>query len=724
MKEILTDTESVAMARESARAMLASEWPVERAVTLAEDPRAVRTLWRRAAEQGWTALAPDGSEMGLAAALAILEELGRAACPLPLGEAVLLNGVAPTSELHAGEIVPAWVWPIDQPPGFELTLTTDLHGRAAFVANAEAATHFVWPSGPAGEIVIIPAASRGVSIKPTPGLNLPPLSEVSFEHVTDFVRVETSFDLAALAPLQRLMLSARALGAARRGLEMLVEYAKVRTQFGQRIGQYQAIQHKLANCLIGIEICRLSILRAGTEPETSRLYAASVAAANAGQYLRHVVLELHHGFGGISFWDEHEMPRHFRAIHGDLVRLGGVQAARADLAEALFRAPMPELDLGAAVNAFGQEVRTWLKANWDHRYSPETEGQPLNHRKAMPGFSRKVGEKGWIGLTWPKEYGGQERSALAALVYEEEMAYAHAPVALHLTAATMMAPTIIRFGTAAQKAYFLPRISTGEISFSLGYSEPDHGSDLAGIRTKATRTPNGWVIDGQKIFTSSAGFSSHIWLIARTNPAEPRHAGISVFMVPLATKGISMRPMMGLNRHRANVVFFDEVHVPDDALIGGENDGWKVITAALAYERVTLAGLGARARSYFDKMVAQLKPRQNDPLVRDRIGAFAAEIEGARLLAVQTALTVQRGEVPVHQAAMAKVFSSELMERLSEAAFDLLGPGAALQAEADSALIDGNFEYAVRDALLYTIGGGTNEIQRTIIALRGLGLPR
>lgn len=286
-------------------------------------------------------------------------------------------------------------------------------------------------------------------------------------------------------------------------------------------------------------------------------------------------------------------------------------------------------------------------------------------------------------------------------------------------------------GRRSNAGRLVPAIGKGDICFALGYSEPDNGSDLAGIKTAATATADGWVIRGQKIYTSAAGYANYCWLAARTNPHDRRHGGISVFVVPLDTPGITIQPLKGLNGHRSNIVFYDDVRVPADAIVGEMNGGWKIITAALAYERVALAGIAARARAYFDRLLRYVlnarrdgKPMAQDSLVRDKIGELAAAIEAARLLAAETARVIDTGAVPVHQAAMLKVYSSELMERLAETAFDLVGAGATLRSGPASAAIQGRFEFAVRDALLYTIGGGTNEIQRTLIALRGLGLPR
>lgn len=742
----LRESRELVMVRDAARALLEAEWPSTQAAALAQQSAELRRLWRHAVQQGWTTLELDDRELGLAAALVLQQELGRAECPLPLADAVLADAVLAESTqsealalraaLRDGELIPTWCF---GPGGadadaFELAVHGDrFDARMAFVENTAVATHLFIATGRPREVLVVPMVAA--TVQPTPGLARPALAEVRLEHPAGVDRIDTAFELGALAPLARLLLAARALGATRHGLDLLCDYARVRSQFGQKIGQFQAIQHKLANCLIGVEVCRLALLHAGQAADRSlALQRAAVASALAGQHLRQVVLELQHGFGGISFWEEHEMPRIFRRVHADLTRLGGVGVAREQLAAQLLRpgARVPEFDLGEQVNAFRQEVRQWLAENWDHQYPQETAHLPVNHRKARQDFSRKLGARGWLGVSWPHAYGGQARSALEHLAFEEEMAYSEAPITFHNTAATMIGPTLIRYGTEEQKRVFLPGIARGDFSFALGYSEPDHGSDLAGLRTAATPlSGGGWRIRGQKIFTSTAGFSTHLWLAARSDPAQQRHRGISVFIVPLDAPGITLQPMIGLNGHRANVTFLDDVVVEEGALVGELHGGWEVITAALTFERVSLAAIAARARGYFDQLLSYLqtarragRPMAEDPLVRDRIGQFAAQITAARLLAVNTALVVEEGEVPVHQGAMVKVFSSELMESLAEAAFDLVGAGATLDGGAAGALIDGRFEYAVRDALLYTIGGGTNEIQRTLIAQRGMGMPR
>jgi alkylation response protein AidB-like acyl-CoA dehydrogenase len=252
------------------------------------------------------------------------------------------------------------------------------------------------------------------------------------------------------------------------------------------------------------------------------------------------------------------------------------------------------------------------------------------------------------------------------------------------------------------------------------------------LKTRAVRDGDHWIIRGQKLYTSTASYANYCWLAVRTDPdAKPDHAGISVFIVPMDTPGIQLSPLHGLNEHRSNVVFWDDVRVPHSALVGEVNGGWKAITAALAYERIALAAVTARGRSYFDKLIDYVstaerngRPLREDSLVRERMAALAGEIEAARLLSAHTARIVEQGGVPIAEAAMLKIYSGELMERLGETALDLLGSGGSLRTGSPSALVHGDFEFCIRDSLMYVIGGGTGEIQRNIVALRGLGLPR
>jgi alkylation response protein AidB-like acyl-CoA dehydrogenase len=317
-------------------------------------------------------------------------------------------------------------------------------------------------------------------------------------------------------------------------------------------------------------------------------------------------------------------------------------------------------------------------------------------------------------------------------VFSEEMALAGAPTGAHICAAELIGPALIAFGSAEQKARFLPAFQRGEIIFSLGYSESEAGSDLASLRMSAVQDGDDWIIDGEKLWTSRADVAQYHWLAVRTDKqASPPHAGISVFMVPLDTPGITMRHSMAMYGHSFSSVRYEQVRVPDSARVGPVNGGWRVITHALASERVVMGSHVAAIRSLFAALVSHVassgqseQALREDPLLRDRLGALAAEIEAARQLAVNGVRISARGRVPVHDAAMSKVYSGELLQRLVLTALDLLGTAATLGEDSTGVILDGRLEQQLRRSIMMVVGGGTAEVQRNLIATRGLGLPR
>jgi alkylation response protein AidB-like acyl-CoA dehydrogenase len=387
--------------------------------------------------------------------------------------------------------------------------------------------------------------------------------------------------------------------------------------------------------------------------------------------------------------------------------------------------------MGAAADAFRAEVRDWLTRHWTPERRAAHRQKPFKERGWDAEFSKLMGRDGWIGIGWPREFGGQGRSATEQIAFITEMANAEAPVQAHSTGESIVAQALMLHGTKAQQDEWLPAIRRGERSFALGYSEPDAGSDLAALRTRAVRDGDRWVVDGQKLWSTGGDKAEYIWLAVRTDPDAKKHAGISVLMVDLRSPGVTLRPSLALYGKTFSAQFYDNVRVPADNMVGGVNNGWKVITDALAAERVMIGGTRmAGIERAFDRLTEYLKAAviggkalRNDAVIRDRIGALAADIEVARQFQMRNARLVEQGRVPIHQAAMGKVFASELQERLGQAALDMLGTGGLLSEEAASAPV-GEMEYVLRHAIMGMIGGGTNEIQRNVIAQRGLDLPR
>ncbi|TET96381.1 MAG: acyl-CoA dehydrogenase [Dehalococcoidia bacterium] len=343
-------------------------------------------------------------------------------------------------------------------------------------------------------------------------------------------------------------------------------------------------------------------------------------------------------------------------------------------------------------------------------------------------FERKLGERGWLALSWPPEYGGGGRPVTEQFIVEEEVAL-HGGPASDAIARVIVAPILMAKGSEEQKRRYLPRLARGEITFCLGYTEPEAGSALASLQTRAIADGDDYVISGRKVFTSGADDSDYCWLAARTDADAPKHAGLSVFIVPMQSPGVEVGPLLNLlDEEWFNEVIFDGVRVPRSELVGGENRGWEVLTSALGVERITIYRAFVHMRMLWSLVRRAREKRDgrrpwDDPRVRQRLAALSLEFEVARLLLWRAIGLHQRGEEFRAQAAMVKLFNTELAQRLYTAGIEMLGPYAAVLA-GRRALWEGALPHGYVSAVQETIGAGTSEVQREIIALRGLGLPR
>ena len=732
--DLLPGDEERTLLRDSLRGWLAAHWPAADAIVRSQDRTAVAALWQGLAGQGLVSLGRDPAEGGLREAVIVMEELGRAAAPAPLAGSLLANLLLGRM---AGDASPL-------ADGLRLAVAADTSitiddglagGTLLAVDGALHATQVLVPM-PQG-LALVDLEAGGVQVEPARAMGMD--GHAGWCELRLHNAVVQMWSLppdvnAAARPLLRLLLLARAHGAARRAFELAVDYAKERRQFGQPIGRFQAVQHKLANGLIALEGVRLTLQQAAAAFDLGVAdwpYFAAAAPAFAGQALRQVSLETHHAFGAIGYAEEHEAPRHFRRVHLDTVVLGGATEARRELAGALLdpdNASLPEYDLGPVGNAFREEVRDWLQAHWTGERKAAFDRQPFHDREFDAAFLKDIGATGWIGLAWPAAHGGQARSPREQLGFVEAMERAEAP----RFGAAVQANALIMHGTPEQQARYLPEILRGEAMHGMGYSEPEAGSDLASLRTRATLVKDGdgdaWVINGQKIWTTT-WWGQYMFLAARTDPeAQPPHAGISMFIVPMDTPGITIKPATTMYDGSFANIFYDDVRIPAANIVGPVNGGWKVLTDALANERGTVGGgIVLKVAHAFDLLcrdVRAVPELRRDPLVRDRIGALAADIEVGRQLMLHCAELAESGTTPPEMGAISKVFSGELMERFGEAALDILGPRAALSQGAPGALRNGRYEQNLRHSLMWVISIGTNEIQRSLIAQRGLGLPR
>ncbi|MEM9684157.1 MAG: acyl-CoA dehydrogenase family protein [Pseudomonadota bacterium] len=331
-------------------------------------------------------------------------------------------------------------------------------------------------------------------------------------------------------------------------------------------------------------------------------------------------------------------------------------------------------------------------------------------------FTRKVAEKGWIGMTWPKKYGGGERGALERYVVQEEMLAVGAPVCLHWIADRQSGPLIMAFGHQAMRDEILPRIVKGEAFFCIGMSEPDSGSDLASIRTKAEKVDGGWLINGAKIWTSGAHKCHYMIGLFRTDPKGEKHEGMSQFLVDLKTPGISIKPIYNMTGdHDFNHVYFEDVFLPDDRMIGEPGDGWKQVIAELAFER---AGPERYMSNY--PMISQIVGAcSQDPSERSAvdIGRMVAQVATMREMSLSVAGMQQAGQDPALQGSMVKEVGVSFEQDVPGIAHDMLGREALLEGDEFSK----SLAYVTQASVSFSLRGGTREIVRGIIA-RGLGL--
>ena len=344
-------------------------------------------------------------------------------------------------------------------------------------------------------------------------------------------------------------------------------------------------------------------------------------------------------------------------------------------------------------------------------------------------FMAEVGARGWLGITWPKEHGGREGEGLYEYLLNEALAARGGPQIGK--GVGIIGKTIIAHGSEKLKAEFLPKILRNEVEFAVGYSEPNAGSDAASMQLKAVRDGDGWMLNGQKTWTTSAHFADWYWVGARTDPEAPKHFGISLFLVPMDHPGITVKPIWTMGDERTNEVYLDDVWVPDDYVVGEINKGFQYISEALDLERFTLFTYSPVAQrlelltEYVRSARRDGQPLAADPVVRQRIAQLHTQAEVARVLGLKFVFDSSTGGAPpTTQASEYKLYTTEFSRRLADASMDLAGPGSQLRVRTDDAPMAGRAESTYRYTVIDTIGGGASEIQKNIIARRGLGLPK
>ena len=385
------------------------------------------------------------------------------------------------------------------------------------------------------------------------------------------------------------------------------------------------------------------------------------------------------------------------------------------------------LDLSPEQRALRDELRVYFADLVKARAADDLDDEVMG--EGWKATIRQMGADGWLGIGWPKEYGGQGRGAIEQLIFLEEAGRAGAPIPL--VTLNTVGPTIAQFGTDEQKQKFLPGILAGEIHFAIGYTEAGAGTDLASLKTSAVRDGDEYVVNGQKVFTSGGHEADFVWLACRTDPAAPKHKGISILIVDTDQPGFKWTPINTVAGGFTSATYYEDVRVPASMLVGEENLGWKMITTQLNFERVALGPSGRIFRSLNAVLQWAKETRLADGTrvidvdwVRTNLARVRAKAEVAELLNWRVAWEQEQGRMNPADASAMKVYGTELRQETARLLLEVVGIGGSIREGSPGAVLEGLLEREYRGSIVGTFGGGVNEVQREIIVTTGLGMPR
>jgi alkylation response protein AidB-like acyl-CoA dehydrogenase len=711
-------------------------------VRAAEETGFDPTLWDALVDMGIVAMAlPEavgGADASLATLGIALEECGAALATVPVVETVVaaralarLGAVDQASAAAEGAV-----------------LTASPRPGTTLVAGAAASTGALLLDG--DDLVwVTPGEGGWPAVRAMSSIALADVADPSERTV-----LATGADARAahdlLSDEWRALTAAWLVGLAQRALDIGVQYATERHQFGVPIGSFQAVQHRLADCSTALEGARLVARKAlwaldSGEPEVLAYPAMAFAlAAETAQDTASASLHVHGGYG---FMEEYDIQLYFRRAKAlrllagdprdDLVavadRCFGPVGAPIDEEDLIVLGPIPperrpsrdrlpglEFRLPPEVESFRADAREFLSRHVDDGIIERAHSTGTNHDW---GLHRAMAAEGWISAGWPAEWGGQGRSPLEMSALTEEMYLSGAPVD-GLGISTLVAHTLLIEGTDWQKGEIIPKVLAGEVMTCLGYSEPDAGSDVAACATRAVRDGDDWIINGQKMFTTLAHESQYVFLLTRTNTEVAKHRGLTMFVVPLDLPGIEITPVHTMGGERTNITWYDDVHVADRYRVGEVDGGWKVMMTALVFERNS-AWYGELVRLLAHGLRwARESGRIDEPSVRERLARAAIGNEVSNLLGWKAAWLHAIGTLPGVEGTMAKLATTEHYQRAADDLVDLLGADGVRRHGDPDAPADGWLEAIFRHCQVTTIYGGTSEVLRGILAERGLGLPR
>ena len=576
-----------------------------------------------------------------------------------------------------------------------------------------------------------------------------PVGDVDLGNRTVLAAGTTATELFDRALDEWRILTATALaGLARAALDIGVQYVKDRHQFGVPIGSFQSVQHTLADVHTATDGARLLAYESAWAAQHGEPHAAALAAQAfwfCGETAERAAGAGLHYHGGYGFMLEYDIQLHARRAKGWRLLLGDPRAGLRTIARRRWLTPgtttpaesPPAEESGEATGmdfgldpaslALQQEVRAFLAEH----LTPDIVERSLDTGTMHDwGLHRKLCERGYLAAGWPTDVGGLGHSVIATTTLMQELYRAGAPIDA-MNMAAMVGATLLLRGTDEHRHEVLPRILAGEVLCALGYSEPDAGSDVAATQTRAVRDGDQWIVNGQKMFTTMAHEAEYVFLLTRTNPDAPKHKGLTMFLVPMSSPGIEVTPVETLGGERTNITFYTDVEVPDSCRVGDVDDGWSVMHAALVYERASAnwgepAQLLERAASWAAEPAGDTgRPRPiDDPINQERLARWDTELEVGRLLLYRSAWMAATGALPLVEGSMAKLALTEAFATASSDLLDMIGTNALIPRGERATVSEGHFEHAFRHAMVTTIYGGSSEVQREIIAQRGLGLPR
>jgi alkylation response protein AidB-like acyl-CoA dehydrogenase len=697
-----------------------------------------RVPWSALADAGLLALvvpeAHGGEGLGLDAVAVLLGETGARAVQLPVLETLccgvltlaahgspeqqqaLLPGVA-TGEVVLTPAIREVGRPLSAAPETTYADGT-VTGRKIGVTYAADATRLLVTAtqGDVPVVVLVDVSDPGVTLLESDSSS----GLTSHTVVLDGASAEPLSEGAARTLAERYVvgLCLTAAGVVAGARDLTAGYIKGRTQFGRSLAEFQAVAMQIADVYISSRTLDLAAKNAtwriqhGLDASDDLAVAAYWVCLEATPALR----TCHHLHGGMGVDVTYPLSRYFSWI----TDIGHALDVAAD-AVPIEDPTTKNLELTAAQRALKAEIRTYFTGLADHNEHREMGLD--RHGEVYQRVVRQMGEDGWMGVGWPKEYGGHGLGEIEQTIFANEAQYSD----VHLPAVTLqtVGPTLIRYGTEKQKDLFLSRILAGDVHFAIGYSEPDAGTDLASLRTTAKRDGDHYVVNGQKMWTTGGHQADYVWLAVRTDPDAPKHKGISILIVDTKDPGYSFTPIITADgSHHVNATYYNDVRVPVDMLVGEENQGWKLITTQLNHERVMLGPAG-RIEGLRDRVVdwATKAGVIDHPDVRRVMGQTTAVFRVNELLNWEVARAAAVGEISVGDASSSKVFAADQVQHLLADLTAVVHRYGDPSDEETRQLMH-YFDGQKKRNLVLTFGGGVQEVQRELIAMFGLGLPR